>query len=116
LLRTGNVYWDEIDAEVDKYDPIWHAREIVGISVANASHANWVNQLQALYIAGQVFGCGSARQQGVSPRVDEDDIADKEEYAAEKLALLRQLSRIERETGCTTSGRAAELRRLWGLE
>ena len=116
LLRTGNVCRDETDAETDTYDPIWHARELCGISTANTSHANWVNHLQLLYVAGQVFGYGSARQQGVSPRLDEDDIANEEEYAAEKLSLLKHLSKIEREIGWTTSDRAADLRRLWGLE
>ncbi|KAH7064336.1 putative Zn(II)2Cys6 transcription factor [Paraphoma chrysanthemicola] len=116
LLQMGCVHWNEMEAEAHKYNPVWHARELCGISIANASHANWVNHLQALYIAGQVFGCGSARQQSVSVRLDEDDIARKEEYASEKLALLRHLSRIERETGWTTSGRAAELRRVWRLE
>jgi hypothetical protein len=104
------------DAETDKYDPIWHARELCGISIANVSHANWVNHLQPLYIAGQLFGFELARQQGVSARLDQDDIANDEEYAAEKLVLLRHFSRIERETGWTTSGRAADLRRFWGLE
>jgi hypothetical protein len=115
LLRTGHVYRNVTEAERDQHDPIWHARELGGTSIANASHANWVNHLQALYIAGQVFGCGSARPQGVSRRLDEDDIANQKEYAAEKLALLRHLSRIERETGWKTSGGAAELRKLWGL-
>lgn len=40
---------------------------------------------------------------------------DTEEYASEKIALLRQLARIERETGWKTSDRASELRDLWGF-
>lgn len=115
LLRTGDVHQDEMHAETERYDPIWHAKELCGISLANSSHANWANHLQPLYIAGQVFGDSSTKQQGVSPRLNESDIANDVKYAAEKLALLRHLSKIEQEIGWTTSGRAADLRRLWGL-
>lgn len=38
---------------------------------------------------------------------------EPEEYAVEKIILLKQLARIERETGWKTSDRAAELRTLW---
>ncbi|PYI28860.1 hypothetical protein BP00DRAFT_448924 [Aspergillus indologenus CBS 114.80] len=38
-----------------------------------------------------------------------------EEYATEKILLLKHLSRIEAETGWKTSDRAAALRGLWGL-
>lgn len=38
-----------------------------------------------------------------------------EEYALEKIFLLKQLSRIEQETGWKTSERAAQLRELWGF-
>jgi hypothetical protein len=116
LLQTGDVYRDETNTETDKYDQIWYAREICGISTTNQSHANWVNQLQPLYVAGQVFGCGSARQQDVSPQMDESDVSNDGMYATEKLMLLKHLSKIEREIGWKTSSRAADLRRLWGLE
>lgn len=39
-----------------------------------------------------------------------------EEFAAEKIALLKHMARIERETGCKTSERAAQLPRFWGIE
>lgn len=38
------------------------------------------------------------------------------DFAAEKLALLKHLAIIERETGWKTSDRARDLRVLWGLE
>lgn len=38
-----------------------------------------------------------------------------EEYAAEKILLLKQLARIEHETGWETTGRAAALRVEWGF-
>ncbi|EAU35406.1 conserved hypothetical protein [Aspergillus terreus NIH2624] len=41
------------------------------------------------------------------------DISEK--YASEKIALLKQLARIECETGWKTSDRASELRNLWGF-
>ena len=74
-----------------------------------------MNQVQLLYIAGQAFGCGSGMQQNVSRLPDESDGADVC-YAAEKLAILKHLAKIERETGWKTSNRAADLRRLWELE
>lgn len=40
---------------------------------------------------------------------------DTEKYAREKIVLLKQLSRIEQETGWKTSERAAQLRELWGF-
>jgi hypothetical protein len=116
LLRTGYVYQKETGAETDIYDPIWHARELGGISATNTSHANWVNHLQPLYIAGQVFGRDLVRHQSDPTRIDDYDIANKEDHAVEKLALLKHLRKIEKETGWITSRRAAELRRLWGLE
>jgi hypothetical protein len=54
-------------------------------------------------------------QQNVSRLPDESDGADVC-YAAEKLAILKHLAKIERETGWKTSNRAADLRRLWELE
>ncbi|KAI9929559.1 hypothetical protein ASPWEDRAFT_172784 [Aspergillus wentii DTO 134E9] len=99
LLQTGIN--DSIKDETD--DPIWHAREVTGISMSNTSHANWVNQLQPLYLAGTLF-----------TKTDSSDIL--EEYAAEKILLLKHLTRIERETGWKTSDRAGELRGLWGFE
>lgn len=93
------------------YDQIWHARELGGISTSNASHANWVNQLQPLYIAGQVFSnCTDTWS------CSKDGLQDDNEYPAEKIALLKQLAKIERDTGWKTSSRAAELRKLWGFE
>lgn len=77
--------------------------------------ANWVNHLQPLYIAGKAFSHGSAVHQGDLSRSPEDETLGEEAYPAEKLALLRHLAKIERETGWKTSGRAAELRSLWGF-
>jgi hypothetical protein len=161
LLQTGDVRQNGTYAEADKvncsspsyvvhytiltpklqYDPVWHAKELSGISTSNASQyvqllpfeaavseptlqklltkcksANWVNHLQPLYIAGKVFGSGSARRQSVSSRLDEDETSGEDEHPAEKIALLKHLAKIERETGWKTSNRAAELRRLWGIE
>jgi hypothetical protein len=133
-------------------NPVWHARELGGISVSNISQyvprccslrkeltrsaaysPNWVNQLQPLYIAGTAFSenhvsffqstTGRDQSTRVSSRLEVPwgrpvppvaaDINDK--YASEKIALLKQLARIESETGWKTSDRASELRNLWGF-
>ncbi len=47
---------------------------------------------------------------------DCNSLSDSEDFAAEKIALLRHLAKIERETGWKTSERAKDLRVLWGLE
>ncbi|KAF9889264.1 hypothetical protein FE257_007577 [Aspergillus nanangensis] len=120
----------------DSVDISWHARELSGISISNPSHANWVNQLQPLYIAGTVFAGSSAsswtrpvmepedqtRRMSRSPRrmrpsshALSDTRGGAEEYPAEKILLLKHLARIERETGWKTSDRAADLRELWGF-
>lgn len=44
-----------------------------------------------------------------------NDLGPDEEYAAEKILLLKQLARIELETGWKTTDRAAALRMLWAL-
>lgn len=103
--------------------------------------ANWVNQLQPLYIAGTVFS--SANIAPGTRRADPDKSPDfqlqfissvargnpgtigstaplaswstEEEHPAEKILLLKHLARIERETGWKTSDRATNLRMLWGL-
>ncbi|EQB52691.1 PhoD-like phosphatase [Colletotrichum gloeosporioides Cg-14] len=100
-------------------DPIWHARELGGLSISNDSHANWVNHLQPLFIAGRALANTSrwgGRLLEAQPADTYDDcFGNGEEYALEKLALLKQLARIEKETGWKTSDRSAELRRLWGF-
>ncbi|KAE8365446.1 hypothetical protein BDV27DRAFT_171612 [Aspergillus caelatus] len=116
-----------------KVDIVWHARELCGISMSNPSHANWVNQLQPLYIAGAVFASkssslsdcpGSSDDQVYFPPSSILSIIRpshhtrsnlEEEYATEKILLLKHLSRIENETGWKTSDRAADLRKLWGF-
>ncbi|KAH7129735.1 hypothetical protein B0J13DRAFT_644606, partial [Dactylonectria estremocensis] len=76
--------------------------------------ANWVNHLQPLYIAGRAFvTTPSSTSQPSQQGSGFHDCAD--EYAAEKIALLKQLARIEKETGWKTSDRSQELRKLWGL-
>ncbi|KAH7187930.1 hypothetical protein DER44DRAFT_816326 [Fusarium oxysporum] len=135
--------------------PVWHARELGGISTSNPSHANWVNHLQPLYIAGRVFGGSSKQPLAIQPghrscsvhvsqrprhlrqtdpgstgserfgastssvvdRVEDwNSPSESEDFAAEKIALLKHLAKIERETGWKTSERAKDLRMLWGLE
>lgn len=44
-----------------------------------------------------------------------NDLGPDEKYAVEKILLLKQLARIERETGWKTTDRAAALRMLWAL-
>ncbi|KAH9242518.1 hypothetical protein K456DRAFT_1820137, partial [Colletotrichum gloeosporioides 23] len=72
LLQTG-LLQPSLDARDQDLDPVWHARELVGLSISNESHfgalgcsqdffsPNWVNQLQPLYIAGRVFGSWKLR-------------------------------------------------------
>ena len=83
--------------------------------LTTSASANWVNHLQPLYIAGKAFGHGPTSQQHDASHSPGGDIAGEEEHPAEKIALLRHLARIERVTGWKTSGRAAELRKLWGI-
>ncbi|KAF9881022.1 hypothetical protein CkaCkLH20_01172 [Colletotrichum karsti] len=118
LLETGLV---SVDAtEKDMYDALWHARELGGISISNDNHANWVNHLQPLFIAGRAFANVSRQKrqagtEGQTHSTYDECFENEEEYALEKLALLKQLARIEKETGWKTSDRSAELRRLWGF-
>lgn len=79
--------------------------------------SEWVNNLQPLYIAGKVLA-GTPKQTAsvVDAAEDGGNPSEPEDFAAEKIALLRQLARIERATGWKTSERARELRVLWGLE
>lgn len=85
-----------------------------------------MNQLQPLYLAGKVFASssnGSEESRSVAPASDNHIVSGspepteerEEEYATEKIILLKQLTRIERETGWKTSDRADELRKLWGF-
>lgn len=110
-------------------DPIFHAREIGGISMSNHDHANWVNHLQPLYIAGQIFA-----ENTTFPLGHKDPLADQQplrrsagrgptateagslKYAEEKFTLLKHLQVIQCETGWKTDERARELRHLWGLQ
>ncbi|OJJ65637.1 hypothetical protein ASPBRDRAFT_212020 [Aspergillus brasiliensis CBS 101740] len=132
LLQSGCLR-RRVDAPVSVMDPVWHARELGGISVSNISHPNWVNQLQPLYIAGTAFSenhvssfqdtSGRNQSTWVGSHLEVPwgrpvppvaaDITGK--YASEKITLLKQLARIERETGWKTSDRASELRNLWGF-
>ncbi|CBF82226.1 Zn(II)2Cys6 transcription factor [Aspergillus nidulans FGSC A4] len=131
LLQSGCLR-RRVDAPVSVMDPVWHARELGGISVSNISQyvprccalrkeltrsaeysPNWVNQLQPLYIAGTAFSENhvssfqdtSGRNQSTwigshlevpwgrpVPSVAADMT---EKYASEKIALLKQLARIE---------------------
>lgn len=94
-----------------------------------------MNQLQPLYLAGKAFASTSTalgvfpeskRGLRFAPPPTSGNPGDsggpeltaggpEEEYPAEKIILLKQLARIERETGWKTSDRAAELRMLWGF-
>lgn len=100
LLRTGRVHSAEYNT---KHDPIWHAKELCGISMSNNSHTCRINQVYPLYIAGEVFGGVSGQE-------------NAEEHPAEKFAILKLLAQIERDAGWPTAGRASSLRKLWGLE
>ncbi|KAL4767131.1 hypothetical protein BDW60DRAFT_220799 [Aspergillus nidulans var. acristatus] len=56
----GNTFYHAGSILLLQTGAVWHARELGGISISNPSHteylsANWVNQLQPLYIAGTVF-------------------------------------------------------------
>ncbi|KAK6832795.1 hypothetical protein RU639_004023 [Aspergillus parasiticus] len=138
LLQTGLIPQSEISSSPvkDAVDLVWHARELCGISMSNSSHANWVNQLQPLYIAGAVFANKSSSL-SACPDSSDDQVRFspssifsiirqnipshharsnlEEEYATEKILLLKHLARIENETGWKTSDRAADLRKLWGF-
>ncbi|KAE8397310.1 hypothetical protein BDV37DRAFT_292201 [Aspergillus pseudonomiae] len=95
-----------------------HVREQMGISISNVSHTNGVYQLQPLYIAGTVlagFQSCYTQQSGwsyvwseVRPGLSSSNspgdqnsrsACSVEEFAAEKILLLKNLGLIERETG-----------------
>lgn len=59
--------------------------------------------------------CGSPDPETNSSR-EGDDTSNHDEYAAEKIALLKHLTKIEKQTGWKTSERARDLRVIWGLE
>ncbi|QMW28634.1 hypothetical protein G4B84_003923 [Aspergillus flavus NRRL3357] len=106
------------------------------VNMLAAPGANWVNQLQPLYIAGAVFANKSSSL-SACPDSSDDQVRFspssrisiirqnipshharsnlEEEYATEKILLLKHLARIENETGWKTSDRAADLRKLWGF-
>lgn len=69
---------------------VYHAREICGISLANATDPFRVNSVQALFVAGQVF----------QDRREQD-------------AVLELLSGIERDLGWTTRYHVAKLTDEW---
>ena len=71
-----------------------------------------------MYIAGKVLSGTPKQMTCVSADAAEDysNTSESEDFAPEKIALLRQLARIERETGWRTSERARDLRVLWDLE
>lgn len=100
LLETGQVK-RPLNNEIQ--NAVWHAKELCGISTTNVSHASWVNQVYPLYIAGRAFGTTLVEEEGA-------------EHAAERMALLKHLAKIERETGWPTAIKATALRRLWGLD
>ncbi|KAH7112013.1 putative Zn(II)2Cys6 transcription factor [Dactylonectria macrodidyma] len=98
LLHMGLVSHSS-SADPELSNPLWHAREIGGISTWNPlklkRSANWVNHLQPLYIAGRAFVTAPSSTPQPSQQGSEfHDCAD--EYAAEKIALLKQLARIEK--------------------
>uniref|UniRef100_A0A8H7K7F1 Transcription factor domain-containing protein n=1 Tax=Bionectria ochroleuca TaxID=29856 RepID=A0A8H7K7F1_BIOOC len=122
LLQSGLVNPDPSPEMAKALSPHWHAGELGGISISNPSHANWVNHLQPLYIAGTALDAvpkkalsGQWRPVDAGTAEEADDPTDMD-FAAEKVALLRHLAKIERETGWKTKERARDLRVLWGLE
>ncbi|KAL3459148.1 hypothetical protein BJX64DRAFT_207545 [Aspergillus heterothallicus] len=123
ILQTSIYLPGAEDSLHEIHNATWHARELCGISMSNPSHANWVNQLQPLYIAGTAFAIRSEPLRGRGyTETRRRTVADQplpetmvEEYATEKVLLLKHLATIERETGWKTSDRAADLRVLWGM-
>ncbi|KAL4933017.1 uncharacterized protein BDV17DRAFT_145245 [Aspergillus undulatus] len=145
LLQTGAVPVGTSQTLLGDMDNVmWHSRRLAGISMSNSSHANWVNELQPMYIVGTVFAqrdtppnaaadgsltslpghmsrpfIPTTRNDPVGRRASAEGPSasweSEDDYPAEKLLILKHLSRIERETGWKTSDRAAALRSLWGL-
>ncbi|KAL5621121.1 hypothetical protein FOBRF1_004367 [Fusarium oxysporum] len=149
LLQSGLVTPNPTLDMADVLSPVWHARELGGISTSNPSHANWVNHLQPLYIAGRAFAGSPKQPLAIQPghgscwsrhlrQTDHGSTeserfeastysvvdtaegwnspTEPEDFAAEKIALLKHLAKIERETGWKTTERAKDLRILWDLE
>ncbi|KAI9167948.1 Transcription activator AMTR1 [Paramyrothecium foliicola] len=72
---------------------LWHARQICGISCANAHPGSMVNSIQPLYIAGRLFSHVSERQQ-----------------------IAQLLRSIDRGTGWGALWRLKDLETEWGYE
>ncbi|KAI6381509.1 hypothetical protein MCOR25_001202 [Pyricularia grisea] len=70
---------------------LWHARQIIGISLSNTHHGCWTNSLQPIWVAGRCF-------------------SNPEDHRV----ILDLLARIETESGWATRWRADDLREWWG--
>ncbi|KIW68534.1 hypothetical protein PV04_04473 [Phialophora macrospora] len=68
LLLTERKYRPDEDNEM--CDPLWHAAQLCGISISNTDHANWVNHLHPLFIAGRQFGTCRGQSDSVRGRGD----------------------------------------------
>lgn len=71
--------------------PLWHARRICGISLANPHQGCLNNSIQPLWIAGQLFS-----------------------HASEHEEIIRLIQSIEAETGWGTCWRIRDLEVAWG--
>lgn len=70
---------------------LWHARQVVGISISNDHHGAWTNGIQPLWVAGRCMS-----------------------HPSEHKAILELLEKIEKESGWGTRWRAEDLKEFWG--
>lgn len=94
LLLQSGVHPVLVDGRTPNSDDVhWHANQICSISMSSTTHANWINNVQPLFIAGKFI-----------------------REPAAQVALLKHLTAIQNATGWQCKKRAEDLRRLWGWE
>ncbi|KAJ5087174.1 Zn(II)2Cys6 transcription factor [Penicillium angulare] len=109
-LRPRELRYFKANILINEKDQIWHARELGGISVSNVSQASFVGDARK-----QSHWASTPSRSPWDRQIPTTSLDGAEEFASEKIALLKQLARIEHDTGWKTSDRASDLRKLWGL-
>ncbi|CDK28329.1 unnamed protein product [Kuraishia capsulata CBS 1993] len=92
LLMSNRPRVDVSDSGILTRPLIWHAKQIVGISLTNDHHGCLINSLQPLYVAGTLLS-----------------------HPSEHKIIVDLLYAIEKRTGWSMSWRAHDLKRYWGL-
>lgn len=81
------------DDPAHELSPIWHGRQICGISCTNPHKGSRVNAIQPLYVAGRLFT-----------------------HISERMEIARLLRTISQDTGWDARGTLRDLETEWGCE